>query len=285
MQDDVYILVQDSWEAGKVLRELVAKKGEKLKEAPDLIIDKKKYKADLIPPGLIVARYFAKQQQEIDEFQTDLDVITQELEALIEEHTGEDGALVDAQTDAGKVTKNNVKKLIDGSKQLSMNDARIVNREDSVNMSESYRIYLDACCLNRPFDDQTQPRIALETQAILTILSQCQSGQWKLITSTALDAELAQTPDVERLKNVKAILRIAKIKIISSQLIEDRSIELVKLGFSGYDATHIASAERSRANIFLSTDDRLIKKNQKYIQLIQVPVNNPVQWLMSITQK
>lgn len=120
MQDDVYILVQDGWEAGKVLRELVAKKGEKLKEAPDLIIDKQKYKADLIPPGLIVARYFAKQQQEIDEFQTDLDVTTQELEALIEEHTGEDGALVDAQTDTGKVTKNNVKKLIGDSKQLSM---------------------------------------------------------------------------------------------------------------------------------------------------------------------
>ena len=120
MQDDVYILVQDGWEAGKVLRELVVKKGEKLKEAPDLIIDKQKYKADLIPPGLIVARYFAKQQQEIDEFQTDLDVITQELEALIEEHTGEDGALVDAQTDTGKVTKNNVKKLMGDSKQLSM---------------------------------------------------------------------------------------------------------------------------------------------------------------------
>jgi type I restriction enzyme M protein len=67
-----------------------------------------------------VARYFAKQQQEIDEFQTDLDVITQELEALIEEHTGEDGALVDAQTDTGKVTKNSIKKLIGDSKQLSM---------------------------------------------------------------------------------------------------------------------------------------------------------------------
>jgi len=48
-------------------------------------------------------------------------------------------------------------------------------------MSQSYRIYLDACCLNRPFDDQTQLRIALETQAILAILSQCESG-WKLIT-------------------------------------------------------------------------------------------------------
>jgi methylase of polypeptide subunit release factors len=120
MQDDVYILVQDGWKAGNVLRELVAKKGEKLKEAPDLMIGKQRYKADLIPPGLIVARYFAKQQQEIDQLQTDLDVITQELEALIEEHTGEDGALVDAQTDTGKVTKNSIKKLIGDSKQLSM---------------------------------------------------------------------------------------------------------------------------------------------------------------------
>lgn len=54
-------------------------------------------------------------------------------------------------------------------------------------MSQHYRIYLDACCLNRPFDEQTQPRIALETQSILSILSQCESGIGKLITSTALE--------------------------------------------------------------------------------------------------
>lgn len=126
MQDDVYILVQDGWEAGKVLRELVAKKGEKLKEVPDLIIGKQKYKADLIPPGLIVGRYFAQQQQEIDRLQTDLDVITQELEALIEEHTGEDGALVDAQTDAGKVTKNNVNKLIIDHGQLIIHKGQLI---------------------------------------------------------------------------------------------------------------------------------------------------------------
>ena len=150
-------------------------------------------------------------------------------------------------------------------------------------MSQSYRIYLDACCLNRPFDDQTQPRIALETQAILTILSQCESG-WKLITSAALVEELDQTPDLERLKNVKMILAIAKIKVISSQFIEGRSTEIQKLGFSGYDATHIASAERSQADIFLTTDDRLIKKAQYNAQLIHVDIDNPVQWLIKITQ-
>ena len=108
MQDDVYVLVQDGWAAGKVLRQLVVKKNEKLKETPDLIIDKNKYKSDLISPGLIVTRYFAEQQEEIDQLQAVLDAISQALEALIEEHSGEEGILSDAQTDAGKVTKASV---------------------------------------------------------------------------------------------------------------------------------------------------------------------------------
>jgi len=62
MQDDVYVLTQDGWAAGKQLRELVAKKGEKLKETPDLIINKTKCKAELIPPALIVKRYFQAEQ-------------------------------------------------------------------------------------------------------------------------------------------------------------------------------------------------------------------------------
>ena len=151
-------------------------------------------------------------------------------------------------------------------------------------MSDSYRIYLDACCLNRPFDDQTQPRIALETQAIIGILSQCQSRKWKLITSTALETELARTPDLERLKNVRTILAIANIKVISSQFIEDRTAALAKLGFSSYDAAHIASAERSGADIFLSTDDRLVKKAQSNAMVISVAIDNPVRWFFESIQ-
>ncbi|MTJ08720.1 MULTISPECIES: type II toxin-antitoxin system VapC family toxin [unclassified Anabaena] len=151
-------------------------------------------------------------------------------------------------------------------------------------MITQYIIYLDACCLNRPFDDQTQSRIYLEAQAVMTILSQCQSGTWKLINSSALIAELNQTPDIERLQNIKKLLFIAKIKVINNAFIESRSAELQKLGFSSYDATHIASAERSQADIFLTTDDRLIKKYQKYSQLINVKTNNPVQWLAEVIQ-
>ncbi|QQX80002.1 type I restriction-modification system subunit M [Shewanella sp. KX20019] len=112
MQDDVYVLIQDDWKAGKVLRELVAIKGEtssnKSKEIPDLVIAKKKYKAELIPPNLIVARYFAKQQSAIDELQAKQDAATQALENYLEEHGAEEGLLVEAINDKDKITKASV---------------------------------------------------------------------------------------------------------------------------------------------------------------------------------
>jgi len=108
MQDDVYVLVQDDWQAGNTLRELVAKKGEKLKETPDLVINKKKYKAEIIPPSLIVARYFADEQAQADALQAEQDEATQALESYLEEEGGENGKLVEAINDKDKVTKASV---------------------------------------------------------------------------------------------------------------------------------------------------------------------------------
>ena len=112
MQDDVYVIAQDGWQAGNVMRQLVEEKGEKLKETPDLTINKKKYKADLLPPALIVAHYFATEQSEIDRLQEEKEAISQELEAFIEEHSGEEGLLEEAKTDKGKITKSGVKARI-----------------------------------------------------------------------------------------------------------------------------------------------------------------------------
>ncbi|EGR1264304.1 type I restriction-modification system subunit M [Vibrio cholerae] len=109
MQDDVYVLVQDGWDAGKVLRELIVAKGEKLKEVPDLVIGKAKYKAELLPPTLLVKRFFAAEQAELDRLQSELDSISQELESYIEEHSTEDGLLTDALNDKDKVTAASVK--------------------------------------------------------------------------------------------------------------------------------------------------------------------------------
>ena len=57
------------------------------------------------------------------------------------------------------------------------------------------KIYMDACCLNRPFDDQSQDRVRIEAEAVLSILDYCASGEWELASSKALDFELAQCPD------------------------------------------------------------------------------------------
>ncbi|WP_281547288.1 type I restriction-modification system subunit M [Pseudoalteromonas sp. PAR1] len=108
MQDDVYVLVQDDWQAGNTLRELVAKKGEKLKETPDLIINKKKYKAEIIPPSLIVAHYFADEQAQVDTLQAKQDEATQAMESYLEENGAEDGLLVEAINDKDKITKASV---------------------------------------------------------------------------------------------------------------------------------------------------------------------------------
>ena len=63
---------------------------------------------------------------------------------------------------------------------------------------------------------------------------------------------------------------------------KERASQLQKLGFTSYDAAHVASAERASSDIFLTTDDRLVRKSQTYAQLLKVKVNNPLQWLAQI---
>ena len=127
MQDDVYFITQDGWPAASSLRELTVKKGEKLKEVPDLIINKARYKAELIPPALIVNRFFADEQAALDAQQAILDACTQELEAFIEEHAVEGGLLEEAINDSGKVNKGSVAARL---KQLSDIPAQVGNQEE-----------------------------------------------------------------------------------------------------------------------------------------------------------
>ncbi|MFZ4816674.1 MAG: type I restriction endonuclease subunit M, partial [Phototrophicaceae bacterium] len=103
MQDDVYVLVADGWQAGRTLRLLIKvekKKGEKTyTEAHDFELDKKHYKADLIPTRLVIARYLAAEQQAVDALVAELATVEQTLSELEEEHSGEDGLLAEVTDD------------------------------------------------------------------------------------------------------------------------------------------------------------------------------------------
>lgn len=108
LQDDIYAISQDGWSIGSQLRKLVVAKGEKLKEEPDLIINKVKYKAELIPPALIIDRYYNDEQTHIDALQAELDNASSTIADYVEEHGDEEGLLADAATDKGSFTKSSV---------------------------------------------------------------------------------------------------------------------------------------------------------------------------------
>ena len=86
MQDDIYLIASDGWVAAAKPREVIQSR--QVKETPDLVIKKRKYKMDLIPPALIVARYFADERDVIEMLQTKQATAASALEAYIEEPTG-----------------------------------------------------------------------------------------------------------------------------------------------------------------------------------------------------
>jgi predicted nucleic acid-binding protein len=149
-------------------------------------------------------------------------------------------------------------------------------------MNKDYLIYLDVCCLNRPFDDQTQPRIKLEAEAILEIIAYCQSGRWQLVNSTVLESEIGQISNQTKKEQVERYLSLAKYRIVVTPEIIKKAKELTTFNFKNFDALHLACAENN-TDIFLTTDDRLLKKVLSYQDKINVRVDNPITWLIDVT--
>lgn len=149
-------------------------------------------------------------------------------------------------------------------------------------MNRKYKIYLDVCCFNRPSDDQTQSRIRLETEAILEIITRCQSQEWLLFNSTAIESEIAQTPNQDRQEEIKRCLLIAQNKIFVTQEIAQRAINLTTFGFKNFDALHLACAENN-TDVFLTTDDRLLRKALSSKDYLKIRVENPIIWLIEVT--
>jgi type I restriction enzyme M protein len=120
MQDDVYLVAADGWQDAARPRGIVDDKARNIKETPDLTIGRQKYKMDLVPPTLVVARFFAKEHAAIDDLQAEQEAAARELEAFVEEHSGEEGLLAEAVNDKGKVTKGGVKdRLKAGADELA----------------------------------------------------------------------------------------------------------------------------------------------------------------------
>ena len=108
LQDDCYLIAGDGWHEAAQPKLIIEDKAKKTKTKPDFTIGKKKYTAELIPPALVIARYFAKDQAKIETLEAEIAALQQQLEELAEEHGGEGGLLEDAKNDKDKLTKASV---------------------------------------------------------------------------------------------------------------------------------------------------------------------------------
>jgi len=141
------------------------------------------------------------------------------------------------------------------------------------------RVYLDACCLNRLTDDQSQRRIAVEAEAVEQILRLLGAKRIEWLSSTALQAETSNNPDAERKHEVEVLLLLAADTIpLESQIIQ-RAQDLEAVGYGAFDALHLSTAEAGHADVLLTTDDRFIKKAGRAVGRPRVRVLNPVEWL------
>lgn len=141
------------------------------------------------------------------------------------------------------------------------------------------RVYLDTSVFNRPFDDQSQVKIFLETQAFLLILTMIESQQIELVSSSVLEYENSRNADPNRAKAVNLWLSLSQHYQELSPAIRLRAKELEVIGVKSIDALHVASAEASNSDYFLTCDKRLINRCQD----LALNVMNPTFFITEIS--
>ena len=133
------------------------------------------------------------------------------------------------------------------------------------------RIYLDNCCYNRPYDDQLQTKIHIETQAKLDIQARIREGRWELVSSYILEAENAANPFDRKRRDIQAFLDANTKIFVSDQqdpAVRRLATNIMGTGLHLMDACHIACAIIAECDVFLSTDKRVLKYQPTNIRIL-----------------
>ena len=136
------------------------------------------------------------------------------------------------------------------------------------------KIYLDNCCYNRPFDEQSGIVVRIETEAKLFVQYEIYAGRIELAWSSVNDYENNDNPSLEKAERIAIWRGMAKDVIAMDGAILTKALELEKIGLKPKDALHVASAIAARCDFFLTTDKKILNKPITGIRTI-----NPVSFV------
>ena len=139
------------------------------------------------------------------------------------------------------------------------------------------KIYLDNCCYNRPYDDQSQLRISLETQAKLQIQRMVQEKRLELASSFVLEYENNRNPHLSRKMAISSFLQENVSAYVNGERIEEvreKAKVIQKTGVKTADALHTACSILSGSDYLITTDDRLLR-----YQTDEIIIVNPMEFI------
>jgi predicted nucleic acid-binding protein len=128
----------------------------------------------------------------------------------------------------------------------------------------------------------SQDRINLESDAVVSILSRCEDGELSLYTSTVTDIELGHIADKRKFEKAQALISIAHDKLLLTESAKEKALAFQKHGIKVMDSLHLAVAETSGIDVFLTTDDAFLRRAKRL--KTNITVENPVTWIMEVLQ-
>jgi predicted nucleic acid-binding protein len=142
------------------------------------------------------------------------------------------------------------------------------------------RVYLDNCCFNRPFDDQSQVRIRLEAEAKLEIQQRIKDGKIELAWSYMLDYENRLNPFDERRVAIAPWRSVAAVEVEESPAVLREARAIADRGVRHADALHVGCAVAAGCQYFLTTDDLVVKRMRGFPG---ITVMDPAQFVIEVT--
>ncbi|WP_419025612.1 hypothetical protein [Emergencia sp.] len=133
------------------------------------------------------------------------------------------------------------------------------------------RIYLDNCCYNRPYDDQSQMRINLDTQAKLYIQLMIKDKKIELVTSYVLDFENSKNRVIQKKLAISTFMEENESYYVGEERQDEiRTMvrQIMDTGVKEKDAAHVACAIYAKSDYFITTDDRLLKYTSDQVKIL-----------------